>query len=909
MAREHEAGRSSLLEILRFAKRERDSIVKKMDQMKCKTLVQRDKNTLLKLLDTFETDFDVSWEERKRALTRHAKFCLFSGGLRQLSQDIHELHEMVKVKTALGETASSVNASKKYLSALPGALKEMEHRMNYCVQEGNTLAQEMPVHQATIKMGLTQLQEKWANLQGLIETKTSQLHSASQYFHLFEEADSFLRGANQSVLDWSKKVSMLGNKKDAHKLKSEMEHFVKTHKATQNDILFRVSSSSGEVFGQPAYHKTQQLQKEHNQTFDAIISLATQIDNYLTHQKSIDEDNARNKRLQAETEASIRAAKAEAEAARRAAKQAEEARRAAEEATMKAKSEMKFTKVICHETQTDSVVHSPPRPPPPTVEEVRPVAPLFTEYLQDRVLKEGSKCEMSARVSGVPVPSITWFKDGVPVKNNSDYKAKYDKGLCSLVIEETFVEDSANWSLRASNQAGYAESHAKLTVQEIKPVEQQEPPKIIQGLQDGDIGEGECFEFRAQVSGKPVPQTSWFKNGICVDRSRNFTIGEQDGHCVLRIEKACLEDSTEFVMRASNTLGQVSTTAHLKVKSTEPTELPAFDEPLPNLEVITGQPILLECQIHGLPRPEVQWFHHNKVLKKNVDTDISFDGHKAVLKVRHAFPKAGGQYICRAKNVAGEASSTSTVTVKSLPPETSDSEAMDSESASPNQKPAFYVPLRNLEATSGEEVVIECVIVGKPEPEVIWYRNNMPIKESQSVQLLFQGDTCKLILVNCKEQQAGEYKVRAINSLGECRSTCRLKITPRKTSAAISTQTSVVESPSSASLTQEHSYTHKMAQNEETRTGKKAVAPKFISPIQGSMVEEGVKVVLEGIYQAQPQPAIKWLHNGKSLHHSSHDFKINSTQNKSSLIITKVIQIHFYPADPGGRSPGTSIPA
>ena len=48
-----------------------------------------------------------------------------------------------------------------------------------------------------------------------------------------------------------------------------------------------------------------------------------------------------------------------------------------------------------------------------------------------------------------------------------------------------------------------------------------------------------------------------------------------------------------------------------------------------------------------------------------------------------------------------------------------------------NFKPAFYVPLKNQEAFEGEDVILECVIVANPEPEVIWYRNNVPVKESK----------------------------------------------------------------------------------------------------------------------------------------------------------------------------------
>ena len=56
-------------------------------------------------------------------------------------------------------------------------------------------------------------------------------------------------------------------------------------------------------------------------------------------------------------------------------------------------------------------------------EETRPIAPTFTEFLRDMVLKEGEKCVLRARITGTPAPQITWFKDGIPVQNtNVDYK-------------------------------------------------------------------------------------------------------------------------------------------------------------------------------------------------------------------------------------------------------------------------------------------------------------------------------------------------------------------------------------------------------------------------------------------------------------------------------------------------------
>ena len=122
-------------------------------------------------------------------------------------------------------------------------------------------------------------------------------------------------------------------------------------------------------------------------------------------------------------------------------------------------------------------------------------------------------------------------------------------------------------------------------------------------------------------------------------------------------------------------------------------------------------------------------------------------------------------------------------------------------------KPAFYVPLRNQEAYEGEDVILECVIVANPEPEVIWYRNNIPVIESQNVQLLYHGDSCKLILKNISRDLSGEIKVRAINALGECQSTAFVKVNPPKRSSATlesATQTSEINIVDHET----HSYTH-----------------------------------------------------------------------------------------------------
>jgi titin len=746
-------------------------------------------------------------------------------------------------------------------------LSDLEQRLRLCAAEGEEIAADMPAHQATIKMGLNQAEERWTGLNSFIRGKRETMSAAGQYFDLLDESDRFLKDSSRILFEWSRRVSILNSRKDALNVKAEIERYIKAHKSRQSDLLIQLSSAAGQVFGnQPVASRLKSAQKEQTETFDALQTLLTRLDQFFSQQKNFDDEGSMNRRIQAETEANIKAAKAEAEAARRAAREAEESRRAAEEITLKAmRREVKVTKVICHETQTEG-----PRPHmAPDEPKERRVAPLFTDYLQDTVLTEGSRCLMKATVTGVPTPAITWFKDGVPVqKDNLDYNASFDiaSGLCSLMIEETFVEDSANWSLRASNQAGYAESHAKLTVKEAKTIKAEFAPRITVSIKDGCADEGGQFEFKCRVEGTPAPATSWFKNGVCIDRSRNYTAGENDGgDCVLRIDKVYLEDGAEFALRAFNKLGSVSTSATLTVQPSEPIEMPTFDEPLPNLEVAAGHHILLECLVGGSPRPELQWSHNGKILRKNptAGIDLFYEGNRAALKIGHAFLKYAGQYVCKARNIAGEATSTSSVTVKPITVETSDNEA-----AVENEfKPAFQVPLENMTVAEGDDCTLECVIVGRPEPEVTWYRNGIPIRDSPFHQFRTHGEVRKLILKGVDTISEGEYMVKVANDKGECQSTCSLRVMPAKVLIPISTQTSET--------------------NLVKTKPKKTVTPKFISQVQGKMAEEGEKAVFEGIIDGVPECKITWLYNSHPVR-TSPDVRIQFENKMTTLTISKV---------------------
>ena len=81
-------------------------------------------------------------------------------------------------------------------------------------------------------------------------------------------------------------------------------------------------------------------------------------------------------------------------------------------------------------------------------------------------VKEGESTTLTCKVTGQPVPEITWYHADEPIKSDDVYKVTPGdvEGESTLEIPETFPEDSGVYSVRATNEAGTVEATAMLTV-------------------------------------------------------------------------------------------------------------------------------------------------------------------------------------------------------------------------------------------------------------------------------------------------------------------------------------------------------------------------------------------------------------------------------------------------------------
>jgi hemicentin len=71
----------------------------------------------------------------------------------------------------------------------------------------------------------------------------------------------------------------------------------------------------------------------------------------------------------------------------------------------------------------------------------------------------------------------------------------------------------------------------------------------------------------------------------------------------------------------------------------------------PEITVIRGKSISLECEVQGIPQPTVTWMKDGRPLTKGKGVEILDEGR--ILQLKNVHVSDTGRYVCVAVNVAG----------------------------------------------------------------------------------------------------------------------------------------------------------------------------------------------------------------------------------------------------------------
>ncbi|KAA8592798.1 hypothetical protein FQN60_018253 [Etheostoma spectabile] len=373
----------------------------------------------------------------------------------------------------------------------------------------------------------------------------------------------------------------------------------------------------------------------------------------------------------------------------------------------------------------------------------------------------GSHVALLCEASGVPVPSITWLKDGTPIESSLQWQWSVRGNR--LELGPLTLSHAGTYACVVKNSEGHTQKEYTLIVQVS--------PTIMDSEHSSDVSApmGEELTLECRATGIPTPRLSWLKDGVTLEGSDARHIAVNPGGSTLTLLRLSPEDSGTYTCLAVSPAGQESkiynlfvlvppsisgeTTAPREVQVTQdsavtlevsPVQLsdsglytcvarsqaglaelsydvqvqvpPGVDhvEPVEPVTVVRGSLVTLTCEARGVPPPTLTWLKDRQPL--SLHRNLLLDGQETRLQLPDVAPSDAGLYSCVASNQAGSSTKSFNLTVLEPP-------KISSPSSSEELTIAINSPLE-----------LACSAVGVPPPTLSWLKDGRPLEGTDIVQ-------------------------------------------------------------------------------------------------------------------------------------------------------------------------------
>ncbi|XP_030258917.1 obscurin isoform X11 [Sparus aurata] len=184
--------------------------------------------------------------------------------------------------------------------------------------------------------------------------------------------------------------------------------------------------------------------------------------------------------------------------------------------------------------------------------------PDFDEILANCTAELGQTVKLACKATGIPRPTVTWYKDGRAVEADPHHIIIEDPdGSCTLILDNMTADDSGQYMCFATSSAGNASTLGKITVQV--------PPRFVNKMRNAVFVAGEDAQFTCVIQSAPSPKIRWFKDGrLLTDQEKYQTYSElRSGVLVLVIKNLTERDLGHYECELSNRLGSAKCAADL----------------------------------------------------------------------------------------------------------------------------------------------------------------------------------------------------------------------------------------------------------------------------------------------------------------------------------------------------------
>ncbi|GAB6033413.1 Down syndrome cell adhesion molecule-like protein 1 [Chamberlinius hualienensis] len=269
----------------------------------------------------------------------------------------------------------------------------------------------------------------------------------------------------------------------------------------------------------------------------------------------------------------------------------------------------------------------------------------------------GKSTTLNCVVNGYPVTSVTWTKDGQPLKLDDRIRLLTQY---ILRIETAQRGDKGMYQCFAKNNDEVAQGIAELKLGDVSP--------LLHSTFDGRIVQPETsLSVQCSASGNPSPEIRWEIDqqpiyDIGGHHRRVWSILDSEGIRVstLNITSLSVQDGGDYTCKASNRAGEISYSAKVNVFG------PPYIRPMADVTAVAGADLVLPCRAIGYPISSIIWNKDGATLGSDRRQIVYPNGTLVIHKVDRN--SDGGSYTCIARNEEGDTARENLIVKVIIPP-------------------------------------------------------------------------------------------------------------------------------------------------------------------------------------------------------------------------------------------------
>ncbi|XP_071517586.1 cell adhesion molecule Dscam2-like isoform X2 [Panulirus ornatus] len=358
----------------------------------------------------------------------------------------------------------------------------------------------------------------------------------------------------------------------------------------------------------------------------------------------------------------------------------------------------------------------------------------------------GGRLELRCHVSGEPVDTVTWYKDGNVLSSGGRVRLRPRE---SLHVAPVDASDAGIYQCAATYGQDYAHAHAHVTLGAAAP-------QLVYRFIEQTLQPGPAVSLKCIATGTPTPHISWTLDGFPIPHSHRYVKGQYvsahgDVISHVNISTVHVTDGGTYTCWAENSAGRVVHSARLNVYG------PPHVRPMGQVSAVAGQTFTVSCPASGYPIHRITWKKDGVRLPTSHRQRVHPNGTLVLEEVTRGADD--GQYSCTASSRQGR-SDTQHLSVRVM--------------VAPVLQPFYFE--EKLQA--GNRAGAACIVImGDPPITFTWEKDGRPIQEVEDVSVSSMGHFSSAIMINTlTAAHTGHYTCRASNHWAEATHSAALAV-------------------------------------------------------------------------------------------------------------------------------------